>query len=635
MPEPRFLSCRVATSGQFCSVTFSAGLLTGLAAALGAVHSSCEGAANGPLDLDRVKKEVLQIWDELDQEMARLEGSLLRGAPTERLPEPRVSKEGDELVVEFFLPQQLDVAGALLELRRQLRNPSFGSFHGAMSGSSVTEESTAGRGGKAWTLRRRSRSLGDLTVEVEQPRDPASHAWFGFRARGGLREQDLRLIAASMHSALHMGRRGDIDSLERGFTDELFEGLDSLGRVFGGVEPLFDHIQDFMKAIERMQQGELGWDVVGSELYKRVQQGGVHISSGDDDDGDPIGWGEERDTAPTPLRRPPKQLEDLPGSARGQPFGTEGGPGAGLEDEQAREQRRQQARLEGVAKKLQGMGAQVFLPGKKDEFDWGILAGYEQEKRQIEDTVLLALTHPDVYDGIAKRTRRHYSSNRPRAVLFEGPPGTGKTTSARVIATQAAVPLVYIPLEAIMSKWYGESERMLADMLKGCESFPDGCIIFLDELDALATSRGTDMHEATRRLLGVLLRHLDGFDANKRTVVIGATNRRQDLDPALISRFSATVTFDLPTEDCRSKILRQYAQHLSDAEVLALAHATPGMAGRDLRDVCEQAERHWASKIIRGKASKGQLPPLSEYLEAAQQRLKELAGSERGPLPFL
>lgn len=67
-----------------------------------------------------------------------------------------------------------------------------------------------------------------------------------------------------------------------------------------------------------------------------------------------------------------------------------------------------------------------------------------------------------------------------------------------------------------------------ADLLKTCEtSFPDGCIIFLDELDALATTRSNDMHEATRRLLGVLLRHLDGFDTSRHTVVIGATNRKQ------------------------------------------------------------------------------------------------------------
>lgn len=63
--------------------------------------------------------------------------------------------------------------------------------------------------------------------------------------------------------------------------------------------------------------------------------------------------------------------------------------------------------------------------------DWGMLAGYEQQKAAIEDTLLLALQHPDVFDEVARGTRKHFASNRPRAVLFEGPPGCGKTTSAR------------------------------------------------------------------------------------------------------------------------------------------------------------------------------------------------------------
>ncbi|KAK3159054.1 hypothetical protein QOZ80_2AG0145080 [Eleusine coracana subsp. coracana] len=81
---------------------------------------------------------------------------------------------------------------------------------------------------------------------------------------------------------------------------------------------------------------------------------------------------------------------------------------------------------------------------------WENLAGYEPQKREIEDTILLALQSPEVYDDIARGTRCKFETNRPRAVLFEGPPGTGKTSSARVIAKQAGVPLLYVPLEVVI-----------------------------------------------------------------------------------------------------------------------------------------------------------------------------------------
>ena len=82
-----------------------------------------------------------------------------------------------------------------------------------------------------------------------------------------------------------------------------------------------------------------------------------------------------------------------------------------------------------------------------------IIAGYESQKRQIEDCLLYPLLKPEVYSRLAEGTRVSYQSNRPRGVLFEGPPGTGKTTSAKVISSQASVPLIYVPLEAVLSKW--------------------------------------------------------------------------------------------------------------------------------------------------------------------------------------
>ena len=101
------------------------------------------------------------------------------------------------------------------------------------------------------------------------------------------------------------------------------------------------------------------------------------------------------------------------------------------------------------------------------------------------------------------------------------------------------------PLETLVSKWVGQGEQQLASLFEAA-AYLGPCIIFIDELDALAGSRegggGAAMHEATRRMLSVLLRRLDGLDASERTALIGATNRKDDLDPALLSRFDGAAT---------------------------------------------------------------------------------------------
>ncbi|KAK9706359.1 hypothetical protein RND81_07G118900 [Saponaria officinalis] len=265
---------------------------------------------------------------------------------------------------------------------------------------------------------------------------------------------------------------------------------------------------------------------------------------------------------------------------------------------------------------LEAMGIRVFgldqalVDSASDQISWDNIAGYDHQKREIEDTVLLALRSPEVYDDIARGTRRKFESNRPRAVLFEGPPGTGKTSCARVIANQAGVPLLYVPLEVVLSKYYGESERLLGKVFSLANEIPTGAIIFLDEVDSFAIARDSEMHEATRRILSVLLRQIDGFEQDKKVVVIAATNRKQDLDPALISRFDSMITFGLPDQQNRQEIAAR-------------------LSGRDIRDVCQQAERRWASKVIRSKATnaptdESSLPPLQEYLECASSRRKSL-----------
>ncbi|PPD96404.1 hypothetical protein GOBAR_DD06567 [Gossypium barbadense] len=283
---------------------------------------------------------------------------------------------------------------------------------------------------------------------------------------------------------------------------------------------------------------------------------------------------------------------------------------------------------------LEAMGVRIYgldAPHQNkpyNEISWDNIAGYDQQKQEIEDKILLALNSPQVYDDIARGTRQKFESNRPRAVLFEGPPGTGKTSCARVIANQAGVPLLYVPLEIVVSKYYGESERLLGQVFSLANQLPDGAIIFLDEVDSFATARGGEIHEATRRILSVLLRQIDGFEQDKKVVVIAATNRKQDLDPALISRFDSMIVFGLPDEHNRRQIAAQYAKHLTESELAELARITDEMSGRDIRDACQQAERSWASKLIRGQATNNKeqpsLPPLEEYIRSATNRRQAL-----------
>ncbi|KAL6767650.1 hypothetical protein ACKKBF_B36085 [Auxenochlorella protothecoides x Auxenochlorella symbiontica] len=541
--------------------------LVALAAGTAATTSVALASEAARPSLQQIRAAAELSWQELDEHMHRA-GASRQGSPAgPATPRPSVEETADGSVrVILHIPAGLSVPGCLGALRAALA-----AGPRAPGGLRVTESSSWGAEGGTTLLQRSSDALGTLSVRVFRP--AASDRPARVEIAGAFQAADLALLQAAARGACGLpgGARPWADEL--GAVLGLGRGL---GSVFdlGPLGPMMQHMQEFMREFQALEGEEAG----------------------------PVYPGEERDAAPFPsAQHRAKRFDDWGGGGREQAPS----PAAAAE------------------RVLTEHGATVIHPGPPGSVDWGVLAGYEAQKRQMEDTLLLSLLHPEVHAGIAARTRAAPGPLRPRAVLFEGPPGTGKTTSARILATQAGVPLVYIPLESIASKWYGEAEARLGRLLAACEALPSGCIVFLDEVDSLATARGESMHEATRRTLGVLLRHMDGFDANKRTVVIAATNRKSDLDPALLSRFTTSVYFGLPTEDDRAHILEQYAKHLTPEELAELAGGTPGLAGRDLRDVCEQAERRWASKVIRKEADSSSLPPLQEYVQAAQQRLAE------------
>ncbi|PJZ68440.1 AAA family ATPase [Leptospira perolatii] len=265
------------------------------------------------------------------------------------------------------------------------------------------------------------------------------------------------------------------------------------------------------------------------------------------------------------------------------------------------------------------LGIEVYDPEeakqKGDWFTFDAIAGYEEVKRQILESIILPLKSPGTFEEVAKMTRKFPGRTKPRAVLLEGEPGVGKTTMAKVVSCMTGIPLIYVPVESILSKYYGESAQNMAYVFDAASLFPS-CLLFLDEIDSLAGSRDDGLFEATRNILSVLLRKLDGFEGGQKSITLGATNRKQDLDRALVSRFDRSVYFPLPNLEERAAILGNYALHLSLNERTEIAKRLEGKSGRDLRDYCDFTERRWAANLIE-KGLSPLPPPYELYLETS------------------
>ncbi|NGP89211.1 ATP-dependent zinc metalloprotease FtsH [Fodinibius halophilus] len=215
------------------------------------------------------------------------------------------------------------------------------------------------------------------------------------------------------------------------------------------------------------------------------------------------------------------------------------------------------------------------------------VAGLKGAKTELQE-IISFLKHPDKFDSLGGEI--------PKGVLMVGPPGTGKTLLARAVAGEAGVPYFTITGSDFMEMFVGVGAKRVRDMFeKAKEKSP--AIIFIDEIDSIGRKRGAGLgggHDEREQTLNQLLSELDGFEPNAGVVVMGATNRPDILDKALLrpGRFDRQITVHLPTQEHREQILEIHAKNkkLSDqVDLEEIARSTPGFSGADLHNLLNEA----------------------------------------------
>ena len=215
------------------------------------------------------------------------------------------------------------------------------------------------------------------------------------------------------------------------------------------------------------------------------------------------------------------------------------------------------------------------------------VAGLKEEKEELEEIVDF-LKEPGKYTGVGARI--------PKGVLLEGPPGTGKTLLAKAVAGEAGVPFFSISGSDFVEMFVGVGTSRVRDLFEEAKHNAP-CIVFIDEIDAVARRRGTGMgggHDEREQTLNQLLVEMDGFGVNEGIIVMAATNRVDILDPAILrpGRFDRKVAVGTPDVGGREEILKVHAKNKplgDDVNLQQLAQTTAGFTGADLENLLNEA----------------------------------------------
>jgi vacuolar protein-sorting-associated protein 4 len=216
---------------------------------------------------------------------------------------------------------------------------------------------------------------------------------------------------------------------------------------------------------------------------------------------------------------------------------------------------------------------------------WSEIAGLDNCKQSLREAIVLPIAKPDLFKG----ARKPWSG-----ILLFGPPGCGKTLLAKAAATECKATFFSISSAEILSKWLGESEKLISTLFKlGRMKAPS--LIFIDEIDSVATRRGEGTESGgERRVKTQLLSEIQGVKSthDKPLLILGATNRPWDLDAAMLSRFEKKVYVPLPDIPARAAIFKIHTlgvnSSLREEDYIELAARSETYSGRDISNVCRE-----------------------------------------------
>jgi len=236
----------------------------------------------------------------------------------------------------------------------------------------------------------------------------------------------------------------------------------------------------------------------------------------------------------------------------------------------------------------------VDLPEEKIvDITYEDIGGLTDEVKKIREMVELPLKHPEIFETLGIQP--------PKGVLLHGPPGTGKTLLAKAVANETNAHFIHLDAPAIMSKFVGEAEKKVREIFEEAEKNAPS-IIFIDEIDAVATKREESYGEVEKRVVAQLLAVMDGLKTRGKVIVIAATNRPNAIDPALRrpGRFDREIEISVPKKEGRLMILKIHTRNmpLNNVNLEEIARITHGFVGADLEALCKEAAMVVLRKIL-------------------------------------